>query len=383
MDNANVQTGIELFKSGNKPRALQIFLDVLKREPKNEIAWLWLAACVESPQQKRDCFHKILAINPNNTYAQKALAELELQSISEPKPVPQSGTVLKCPSCGSVMGQPDHTGLVQCRYCGTTITYHPPVEKTEKKSVERYLEICKSALEVKNYKETLEYANKVLEIDPENIDAWINKAIASFWFTTEAKNRYDEAMNYLQKAEGISSNNERIREVKQELTYQQAQWQIYLGNEKIKQGDDESHLISTRYSDGLIQLAARQLEAYNKKMEYYLEAMNLFLAADSYAPNDVGILENIEALVSSSKSFNWGNAIYNKIQILQVLRSKPIAEEKLPGLKQELQQVQQNRAALKKRNSLFDVFKLDAAEDKEKNLKDEIAKYEAIVAYKL
>ena len=383
MDNANVQTGIELFKSGNKPRALQIFLDVLKREPKNEIAWLWLAACVESPQQKRDCFHKILAINPNNTYAQKALAELELQSISEPKPVPQSGTVLKCPSCGSVMGQPDHTGLVQCRYCGTTITYHPPVEKTEKKSVERYLEICKSALEVKNYKETLEYANKVLEIDPENIDAWINKAIASIWITTEAKNRYDEAMNYLQKAEGISSNNERIREVKQELTYQQAQWQIYLGNEKIKQGDDESHLISTRYSDGLIQLAARQLEAYNKKMEYYLEAMNLFLAADSYAPNDVGILENIEALVSSSKSFNWGNAIYNKIQILQVLRSKPIAEEKLPGLKQELQQVQQNLAALKKRNSLFDVFKLDAAEDKEKNLKDEIAKYEAIVAYKL
>ncbi|HNQ94675.1 MAG: hypothetical protein JNJ96_06570 [Anaerolineales bacterium] len=383
MDNANVQTGIELFKSGNKPRALQIFLDVLKREPENEIAWLWLAACVESPQQKRDCFHKILAINPNNTYAQKALAELELQSISEPKPVPQSGTVLKCPSCGSVMGQPDHTGLVQCRYCGTTITYHPPVEKTERKSVERYLEICKSALEVKNYKETLEYANKVLEIDPENVDAWVNKAIASFWFTTEVKNRYDEAMNYLQKAEAISSNNERIREVRQELTYQQAQWQIYLGNEKIKQGDDESHLISTRYSDGLIQLAGRQLEAYNKKMEYYLEAMNLFLTADSYTPNDVSVLENIEALASSSKSFNWGNAIYEKIKILQLLRSKPIAEEKLPKLKQELQQVQENLAALNKRNSLFDAFKLDAAEDKEKKLKEEIARCEAIIAYKL
>lgn len=383
MDSVNVQTGIELFKSGNKPRALQIFLEVLKKEPKNEIAWLWLAACVENPQQKRDCFHKILAINPNNTYAQKALAELELQTISEPKPIPQSGTVLKCPSCGSVMGQPDHTGLVQCGYCGTTITYHPPVEKIERKSVERYLEICKSALEVKNYKETLEYANKVLEIDPENVDAWINKAIASFWFTTEAKNRYDEAMNYLQKAEGISSDNERIREVKQELIYQQAQWQIYLGNEKIKQGDDESHFISTRYSDGLIQLAARQLEAYNKKMEYYLEAMNLFLTADSYIPNDVSVLENIEALVSSSKSFNWGDAIYKKIQILQVLRSKPIAEEKLPKIKKELQLVQQNLAALKKRNSLFDAFKLDAAEDKEKKLKEEIAKYEAIVAYKL
>lgn len=382
MDSVNVQTGIELFKSGNKPRALQIFLEVLKKEPKNEIAWLWLAACVENPQQKRDCFHKILAINPNNTYAQKALAELELQTISEPKSVPQSGIVLKCPSCGSAMGQPDHTGLVQCGYCGTTITYHPPVEKTEKKNIERYLEICRSALEVKNYKETLEYANKALEVDPKNVDAWINKAIASFWFTTEAKNRYDEAMSYLHKAEGISLDNERIREVKRELTYQQAQWQIHLGNEEIKRGDDEAHFISTRYSDGLIQLAARQLEARNKKMEHYLEAMKFFLAADSYTPNDVSVLENIEALVSISKSFNWGNAIYEKTQILQMLRSKPIAEEKLPKLKQELQQVQQNLAALKKRNSLFDAFKLDAAEDKEKKLKEEIDRCESIIAYK-
>lgn len=85
MDNENVQTGIDFFKSGNKTRALQIFLEVLKKEPKNEIAWLWLAACVENPDQKRDCFYKILAINPNNTYAQKALAELELQALSEPK----------------------------------------------------------------------------------------------------------------------------------------------------------------------------------------------------------------------------------------------------------------------------------------------------------
>jgi Tfp pilus assembly protein PilF len=40
MDNANIQTGIQYFKSGNKSDALQIFLEVLKREPNNEIAWL-------------------------------------------------------------------------------------------------------------------------------------------------------------------------------------------------------------------------------------------------------------------------------------------------------------------------------------------------------
>ena len=205
MDNANVQTGIECYKSGNKADALKIFLEVLKREPNNEIAWLWLAACVNKPEQKRDCFHKVLAINPNNAVAQKALAELELQAVSDTKLIPENGTVLKCPSCGSVMGKPDHTGLVQCNYCGTTITYHPPVEKVERKNVERFLELCKAALDGSNYDEALQYSNRILEIDPDNFDAWVNKAIATYWLTTKANNHFDEAMGYLLKAEKIDS----------------------------------------------------------------------------------------------------------------------------------------------------------------------------------
>ena len=95
MDNDNIQTCINLFKSGNKMGARLIFLNVAQKEPNNEVAWLWLAACVDTAEQKRDCFYKILSINPKNQNAQKALAELELQTSSDSKPIPQSGTVLK------------------------------------------------------------------------------------------------------------------------------------------------------------------------------------------------------------------------------------------------------------------------------------------------
>jgi len=240
MDNANVQTGIEYYKSGNKTGALQIFLEVLKREPNNEVAWLGLAACVDKPEQKKDCFHKVLSINPNNAVAQKALAELELQAVtvtvSDTKPIHQSGTVLKCPSCGSVMGKPDHTGLVQCGYCGTTITYHPPVEKVERKNIERFLEICKAALDGSNYDEALQYSNKVLEIDPENFNAWIYKAISTFWQTTVANNRYDEAMGYLNRAELIEKDNPLVQETRDSLKRSQVQWFLHLGEQEIENG---------------------------------------------------------------------------------------------------------------------------------------------------
>lgn len=383
MDNINIQTGIQHFDSGNKSGALQVFLEVLKREPNNEVAWLWLAACVDKIEQKRDCFRKILAINPNNLNAQKALAELELQAIADTKLIPESGTVLKCPSCGSVMGKPDHTGLVQCSYCGTAITYHPPTAKIEQKNVERLLEICNSSLEGKNYDETLQYANKVLEIDPENINAWINKAIATFWFSTAAKGRFDEALGYLKKAEKSNPNDERIIQVRKELTQHQAEWQVYLGNEKIIRGDELQSQTLHEYTSGALDSIASIARAHNRKMECYNEALNYYILAASYVPNDINILKSFEDLAKREKRYYQNSVVNQKIRLLQILRAKPESERKLPQLKQELQQTQKYLADLKKRNSIFDMLKLDNAEDKIKKLKEEIAKCEEVIGYKI
>lgn len=379
-NNANVQTGIEYYKSGNKAGALKIFLEVLKSEPNNEIAWLWLAACVDKPEQKKDCFHKVLAINPNNVTAQKALAELELQAVSDTKPIAKNGVVLKCPSCGSVMGKPDHTGLVQCNFCGTTITYHPPVEKVERKNVERFLEICKAALEGSNYDEVLQYSNKVLEIDPENFNAWVYKAISTFWQTTAANNRYDEALGYLQRAELIDKDNPIIQETKDSLKRSQVQWFLHLGEQEITSGWKIYNIYATQYdlASAITDAAFGSPDAKENSREYFVKAMNYFLLAAHYDPAHYYVLYSIRNLARNTNWVGWSSAVSNKIALLQRMEQRDKAVESLPNLRKQLQEAQANLARLKKEKGFFTGMKIDSATSKIKSLKQQIAQYEKI-----
>lgn len=380
MDNVNVQTGIEYYKSGNKTGALKIFLEVLKREPNNEIAWLWLAACVDKPEQKKDCFHKVLKINPNNEVAQKALVGLELQAVSDTKPVLKSGTVLKCPSCGSAMGKPDHTGLVQCSYCGTNITYHPPVERVERKNVERFLEICKAALEGSNHDEALQYANRVLEIDPENSSAWIYKAVATFWLTTVANNRYDEAMGYLQRAELIEKDNLLIQETRDSLTRGQVQWFIHLGEQELENAIKVAQIYTTHYdlSSALSDSLLGHPEAKEKSQEYFIKAMNYFIVASHYDPTHYYVLNSIRNIAREANWISWSSEVRNKVAFLQRMEQRDQAIESLPNLRKQLQEAQSKLAKLKKEKGFFTGMKIDSAASKVKSLKQQIAQYEHI-----
>jgi tetratricopeptide (TPR) repeat protein len=386
MENINVQAGIEKYKSGDKANALKIFLEILKQEPNNEIAWLWLAACVEKPEQKKDCFHKVLSINPNNTFAQKALAELELQtvpqSVSDVKPVAKNGSVLKCPSCGSVMGQPDHTGLVQCGYCGTTITYHPPVEKTERKNVERLLEICKAAIDGGNYNEGLQYSNKILEIDPDNFDAWVYKAISAFWQTTVANNKYDEAMGYLNKAERIDQNNPRIQEMRKYLIDNQIRWFVHLGDEQITHGVKIYNIYATQYdlNNAIVDSLLGSPDAKENSREYFVKAMDYFLSASSYAPEGYLALSRIRDLANSYRWINWSSQVREKVNLVTTMEQKGLADMRLPELQKELQE---NMAKLKKLNKEGGFFiiadvQIEILKSKIRSLEQEIERCEKI-----
>jgi hypothetical protein len=77
MANEKLNSGITAYKAGNKVAAKKIFSEIVTEEPKNETAWLWLAASVEEVQQKRYCLRKALAINPSNQNIRKVLEQLE------------------------------------------------------------------------------------------------------------------------------------------------------------------------------------------------------------------------------------------------------------------------------------------------------------------
>lgn len=72
-----IKEAIALYRAGNKALAQRLLSEVVKADVKNEIAWIWLSACVENADQKRYCLKRVLSLNPANENAAKALADLE------------------------------------------------------------------------------------------------------------------------------------------------------------------------------------------------------------------------------------------------------------------------------------------------------------------
>ena len=73
----DLQQAIAAIKAGDKEAGQQLLAQVIKAEPKNEAAWLWMASTLDDPQEKKECLQKVLQINPDNETARQALAQLE------------------------------------------------------------------------------------------------------------------------------------------------------------------------------------------------------------------------------------------------------------------------------------------------------------------
>jgi len=74
--NEILQQAITAIKSGDKSGGQRLLAQLLKAEPRNENAWLWMSAAVGDDAQRRFCLEKVLAINPANAAAQQALSRL-------------------------------------------------------------------------------------------------------------------------------------------------------------------------------------------------------------------------------------------------------------------------------------------------------------------
>jgi hypothetical protein len=68
-------------KAGEIEKGKQLLAEVIKQNPRDEKAWLWMTKCVTNTEQERYCFNQVLKINPQNQHALKGLERLN-------KPVP-------------------------------------------------------------------------------------------------------------------------------------------------------------------------------------------------------------------------------------------------------------------------------------------------------
>jgi len=125
-----LRRGIASAKAGHKEDAREALLQVVKLDERNEQAWLWLSAVVDSNEEREICLENVLAINPDNGRARAGLEWLrqsgplrEASSLESAPEAPPEGD--RCPRCGagvrassSVCPQCNLPLIVACPVCG-------------------------------------------------------------------------------------------------------------------------------------------------------------------------------------------------------------------------------------------------------------------------
>jgi tetratricopeptide (TPR) repeat protein len=129
---------------------------------------------------------------------------------------------LTCEMCGNT-DLLKQDGVFVCQSCGTKyspeeakkmmvegvveVTGTVRVDNTEK--IKNYLVMANNAYGASNLKEAEEYANKIIEIDPENAESWFIKGKAAGWQSTIVNNRFGESIDCWTKTMEFSTKEDK------------------------------------------------------------------------------------------------------------------------------------------------------------------------------
>jgi len=141
-------------KLGQRQLARKLLADLVERDPRNESAWLWIAALSEDKQQAMEALSRVLDINPNNQQALNALALARLQesglrysrgakkpaasgnghapaAAAAPPPQAPAPAVWTCPVCAASSPRAER----RCPRCGILAMLAEPEEFAQNKGV--------------------------------------------------------------------------------------------------------------------------------------------------------------------------------------------------------------------------------------------------------
>lgn len=233
---------------------------------------------------------------------------------------------VECLSCGASLVPIGDESIVQCEYCGVSAALTKSDSRRLRETLLKLVNLCQVAAEAKNHDDVIRYANRILEIDPTYIDAWIDKAKSTFHLSTGADPRYGEALAYLNQASQLAPGDERIDVARQELEALQAWWLNRLGNKSLTLAKEIYGLYAG--TDGF--------RARERSREHFAEAMEYFLEASSHAPDDIVILRNILTTYKSARWLNWRTSVYEKMRLLQEREAEERKYEKVRSIETKL-----------------------------------------------
>jgi len=108
-----------------------------------------------------------------------------------------------CPNCSGEIRLDSTKESGFCLHCGRSVTLEKAVAASKiniQQLAENYQILVNQAFKVENYAEAEVYANKILELNPGNYQAWLDKGRAAGHLSTSQRMRYKEAVGCLLNA---------------------------------------------------------------------------------------------------------------------------------------------------------------------------------------
>jgi tetratricopeptide (TPR) repeat protein len=80
--------GVSALKAGDSARARELLGQAIRRNPRDERAWLWLSGAVNTDAERRQCLERVLLLNPHHAAARSGLAMLDAPAVTPPAVAP-------------------------------------------------------------------------------------------------------------------------------------------------------------------------------------------------------------------------------------------------------------------------------------------------------
>lgn len=186
-----IQEAARLAQAGERQQAVKCLVSLLKKEPANLQAWWILGVCQEEPGRMRECFGRVLRLNPQH-YG----ARVFLNRLNNSLPLPDIREL----DLTAGEEEPGEPGLPVDGYADTSpfSTPIPPVE--DDPEIARLIEAGRAAEKRKDFQAGYYLYDQVLDMDSSHLFAWLGKGYCAGRLSNAENNRIPEFFDCLTRA---------------------------------------------------------------------------------------------------------------------------------------------------------------------------------------